>query len=150
MLRKKSGLQKDTIGGGQERAGVFQTFFTLCCMRLASRRTLMGTNAANRAYGGHNTPLSPHVPISFVSELFLHLGVLAGVGHNHRQERRNCKKWVGGPRGNNNTTYLCYLTYLALQNFPRPYADIAINLYLHPLPPFFPLHFLSHCLAVWL
>lgn len=69
-------------------------------------------------------PFTSHVPISFVSDLYLHLSVLAGVGHNHRQERRNCKIGLGEQEGNNNITYLCclndYLTtwHLELSSSP--------------------------------
>lgn len=101
----------------------------------------MGTNAASKAYRG-TVPLSPHVPISFVSGLFLHLSVLAGVGHNHRQERRNCKYGFGDHEGTTINTYLLlpYRPYLpGISNFLPPFADIAINLYLHPLAFYFSL-----------
>jgi hypothetical protein len=105
---------------------------------------------AKKAYGGTATPFKLMSPVSFVSKLFLFLSVLAGVGHNHRQERRNCKSQVGVPRGNNNTTLFTFatLTYLAFQiYYLSPYADIAMTLYLHRLT-FCSFHFLYYCLAV--
>lgn len=69
-------------------------------MRLASRRgDLDGNQCCEQGPRGHDTPFALDVSISFVLELFLHLSVLAGVGHDQRQERRNCKNGSGYQEG---------------------------------------------------
>lgn len=104
----------------------------------------MGAVDEARGRGGTRLPYPLMSPISFVVlELFLHLSVSAGVGHNHGQERRNCKERGRGDQEGTNKYYLTLLpTYLAFQPFFTAFADIATNLYfLHALTYFL---FLSH------
>lgn len=99
--------------------GRFHTFSNFYCMRLASRRTLMG--AVNKAKGGAQVPIlsCPHSLLSL--ELFLHLSVLAGVGHthiNHGQERRNCKeRGRGDQEGTTQILLPTFATFLPIGHF---------------------------------
>lgn len=112
--------------------GRFHTFVQLLLHEAGFTADLDG--GREQGQGGRTSPYPLMSPFSFVLELFLHLSVLAGVGHTHQPRAGETElQRTGGVETKREHKYY-YLPLLpsflsGISNFLPASADIATNLY---------------------